>query len=127
MALVKPAERSSTAVHRWRECLNGNSAGIPKGIFKMTFLVRAAACQRPSIRNDVAAVDSDAADFDPSGFLTAPLIANQSAIFQNGQRLVGSRANKIKLLMAISGVPVCRRVAKAHVRVHIRNKALACP
>ena len=33
----------------------------------MTFLVRAAACQRPSIRNDVAAVDSDAADFDPSG------------------------------------------------------------
>ena len=57
----------------------------------MTFLVRATACQRPSIRNDVAAVDSDAADFDPSGFLTAPLIANQSAIFQNGQRLVGSR------------------------------------
>ena len=91
MALVKPAARSSTAVHRWRECLNGNSAEIPKGIFKMTFLVRAAACQRPSIRNDVAAVDSDAADFDPSGFLTAPLIANQSAIFQNGQRLVGSR------------------------------------
>ena len=50
MALVKPAERSSTPVHRWRECLNGNSAEIPKGIFKMTFLVRAAACQRPSIR-----------------------------------------------------------------------------
>ena len=28
MALVKPAERSSTAVHRRWECLNGNSAEI---------------------------------------------------------------------------------------------------
>ena len=28
MALVKPAERPSTAVHRWRECLNSNSSEI---------------------------------------------------------------------------------------------------
>ena len=28
MALVKPAERPSTAVHRWRECLNGNSSEV---------------------------------------------------------------------------------------------------
>ena len=28
MALVKPAELPSTAVHRWRECLNGNSSEI---------------------------------------------------------------------------------------------------
>ena len=112
--MVKPAERSSTAVHRWRECLNGNSAEIPKGIFKMTFLVRAAACQRPSIRNDVAAVDSDAADFDPSGFLTAPLIANQSAIFQNGQRLVGSRNG-------LYGISVRERIGCDSAHLHVAN------
>src|SRR6516162_10065640 len=28
VALVKPAERPSTAVHRWRECLNSNSSEI---------------------------------------------------------------------------------------------------
>ena len=78
MALVKPAARSSTAVHRWRECLNGNSAEIPKGIFKMTFLVRAAACQRPSIRNDVAAADSDAADFERSVWLSDRAVDRES-------------------------------------------------
>src|SRR6516165_11667209 len=28
VALVKPAERPSTAVHKWQECLNGNSSEI---------------------------------------------------------------------------------------------------
>jgi hypothetical protein len=51
---------------------------------------------------------------DPSGFLAAPLIANRSAIFQNGQRLVGSRNGLYR-------ISVGERIGCDSAHLHVAN------